>query len=254
MKHIISAFKDWKIWAAIIMFWANTIGVYGFTATVPTVIADLGYSSANAQLLTVPVYFTAMLVTLSFAFISDKYKQRTPFIMAGYTISTLGLIAQLAIPKPRLPGLTYGMLFVVASGLYAPFTSIVSLIGILPPMPPSSVTILTYISTGNNLAPSSKRAVGMALMISVGNWGGIAGSNIYLSRQAPKYPVGFGVSLAMSVAAIGVAYILRVTYRRINEERDRMLAEEGEEAIRARYTEQELLDLGDLNPFFRYTV
>lgn len=129
MKHITAAFKDWKIWAAIIMFWANTIGVYGFTATVPTVIADLGYSSANAQLLTIPIYFTAMLVTLAFAFISDKYQQRTPFIMIGYTISTLGLIAQLAIPKPHLPGLTYGMLFVVASGLYAPFTSIVALIG-----------------------------------------------------------------------------------------------------------------------------
>ena len=29
MHHIISAFKEWKIWASVIMFWANTIGVYG---------------------------------------------------------------------------------------------------------------------------------------------------------------------------------------------------------------------------------
>lgn len=27
--HITAAFKEWKIWAAIIMFLANTIGVYG---------------------------------------------------------------------------------------------------------------------------------------------------------------------------------------------------------------------------------
>lgn len=201
----------------------------------PTVIADLGYSAANAQLLTVPVYFVAMLMTLIFAFASDKYEQRTPFIMAGYAIAALGLIAQLAIPKPRLPGLTYGMLFLVASGLYAPFTSIVCL-------------------TGNNLAPSSKRAVGMALLISVGNWGGIAGSNIYLARQAPKYSAGFGVSLAVAVIAIGVAYILRISYRRVNAERDRLLAEHGEEVIRNKYTEQQLLDLGDMSPFFRYTL
>ncbi|KAL1954411.1 hypothetical protein VTO42DRAFT_1181 [Malbranchea cinnamomea] len=235
VKHVVSAFKDWKVWAAIVMFWANTIGVYGFTATVPTVIADLGYSSANAQLLTVPVYVGATIVTMAFAIFSDKHQQRTPFIMAGYCISTAGFIAQLAIPKPRLPGLTYGFLFVVAAGLYSPFTSIVSLIG-------------------NNLAPSSKRAVGMALLISVGNWGGIAGSNIYLARQAPKYPVGFGVSLAISVIAVIVAYILRISYRRINVERDRLLAEEGEATIRAKYTEQELLDMGDLSPFFRYTM
>lgn len=50
------------------MFWANTIGVYGFTATVPSVIEDLGYSSANAQLLTIPIYLAAMIVVLIFAF------------------------------------------------------------------------------------------------------------------------------------------------------------------------------------------
>lgn len=38
----------------------NTIGTYGFTATVPTVIEELGYSSANAQLLTIPIYVFAM--------------------------------------------------------------------------------------------------------------------------------------------------------------------------------------------------
>ena len=29
MHHITAAFKEWKIWAAVIIFWANTIGVYG---------------------------------------------------------------------------------------------------------------------------------------------------------------------------------------------------------------------------------
>jgi MFS family permease len=113
--------------------------VSSFTATVPTVIAELGYTSAQAQLLTIPVYFVGMLFTLAFAFISDRIEQRTPFIMAGYSIAALGFIAQLAIPKPRLPGLTYAMLYVVASGLYAPFTSIVCLVG-----PSSLITSLFH--------------------------------------------------------------------------------------------------------------
>lgn len=58
----------------------------------------------------------------------------------------------------------------------------------------------------------------------------------------------------MCVIAIIVAYGLRIAFRRVNEERDRVLAEEGEDAIRAKYTEQELLDMGDLSPFFRYTL
>ena len=169
MRHIVDAFKQYKIYGAVVMFWANTIGVYGFTATVPSVIQDLGYTSANAQLLTIQIYIAAMLVVLIFAFWSEKVQQRTPFIIAGYSIACCGFVAQLAIPQTRLPGLTYGFLFPVAIGLYSPFIQIVCL-------------------TANNLAPSSKRAVGMAILISFGNFGGIAGSNV---SQPALFTVAF---------------------------------------------------------------
>ena len=107
--------------------------VYSFTATVPAVIRQLGYSSANAQLLTIPIYVFAMLMTIIFAFWSDKVQQRSPFIMAGYCIAAAGFIGQLAIPHTRLPGLTYGFLFPVAAGLYCPFVHIVCWTGEIPP-------------------------------------------------------------------------------------------------------------------------
>lgn len=127
--HVVAAFKEKRIWAAWVMFWANTIGVYGFTATVPSVIEGLGYTAAKAQLLTIPIYVFAMIFTLIFAFWSDRVKQRSPFIMAGFTIAACGFIGQLAIPHTRLPGLTYGFLFPVAAGLYCPFVHIVCWIG-----------------------------------------------------------------------------------------------------------------------------
>jgi hypothetical protein len=106
----------------------------------------------------------------------------------------------------------------------------------------------------NNLAPSSKRAVGMALLISLGNLGGIAGSNIYLAREAPKYRTGFGVSFAICVAAIAMAFFLRHAFDKENKRRDALVAERGADAIRAEYSEQELHDLGDLSPLYRYTL
>ena len=96
-----------------------------FTATVPAVIQQLGYSSANAQLLTIPIYVFAMIMTIIFAFWSDRVQQRSPFIMVGFSIAAAGFIGQLAIPHTRLPGLTYGFLFPVAAGLYCPFIHIV---------------------------------------------------------------------------------------------------------------------------------
>ncbi|USP78788.1 uncharacterized protein yc1106_06062 [Curvularia clavata] len=234
-QQILAGLSDWKIWAATVVFWGNTVGVYGFTATVPSVIQGLGYTSANAQLLTIPIYVFAAILTLIFAWASDLTRRRSPYIIAGYSIAVAGFIAQLAIPKPKYPGITYGFLFPVAGGLYCPFTCLVSWIG-------------------NSLAPSSKRAVGMALLISVGNMGGIMGSNIYLSREAPKYRTGFSASLSMCCLAIIMTFVLRWAYSRENRKRDQMIAEQGEAAIRARYSEEELLLMGDKSPFYRYTL
>lgn len=177
----------------------------------------------------------ASIVTIIFAWWSDYAKTRSPFIIAGFAIACCGFIAQLAIPHPKYPGLTYGFLFPVAGGLYCPFIILVSWIA-------------------NSLAPSSKRAVGMALLISVGNMGGIMGSNIYLEREKPKYKTGFGVSLAMCCTAIAMTFVIRMAYKRENTKREALLREHGEEVIRARYTEQEMLDLGDKSPFYRYTL
>lgn len=94
----------------------------------------------------------------------------------------------------------------------------------------------------------------MALLISVGNFGGIAGSNIYLASEKPKYPAGFGTGLGISIAAILMAIVLRISCRRENERRRKMIEEEGEDAIRARYGEQQLLEMGDKSPFFIYTL
>lgn len=209
--------------------------LYRFTATVPSVINGLGYSSANAQLLTIPIYVFAAIVTIIWAWGSDLTQKRSPWIIGGYCIAIVGFIAQLAIPHPAYPGLTYGFLFPVAAGLYSPFTCLVSW-------------------AANSLAPSSKRAVGMALLISVGNMGGIMGSNIYLAREKPKYTTGFAASLAMCCAAVAMTFVLRWAYARENRKRDQLIQEHGEEAIRARYTDEDLLMLGDKSPFFRYTL
>jgi MFS family permease len=115
--------------------------------------------------MTIPIYVFGMLATVIVAYLSDKYQQRTPFIMGGFTLAVLGFIALLAIPHPHYSGVTYFFLFFVAAGLYCPFVCIVTLVG-------------------NNLAPSGRRAVGMALLISMGNLGGIAVSSTLIRTLA----------------------------------------------------------------------
>lgn len=90
----------------------------------------------------------------------------------------------------------------------------------------------------------------MALLISVGNLGGAIGSNIYLSNQAPHYWLGYGVGAGMVSAAIISTMILKLSFETLNKKRDQM----GEDEIRAKYSEEQLIQLGDQSPLFRYVV
>jgi hypothetical protein len=58
----------------------------------------------------------------------------------------------------------------------------------------------------------------------------------------------------MSVIAVCMAFVLRIAYRRENAKRDAFMEGKTDAEVRAMYTEQELLDLGDRSPFFRYTL
>ena len=219
--------------------------------TLPTVIHQLGYTAQIAQLLTIPVYIWAMIVTISAAFLSDRYRNRSNFILYPFMVAGLGYLALIVIPHPRLPGLTYGMLFVVASGLYPTICGILSWNGMSIlnlSRSPLRARLTSYLA--NNLAGTWKRSIGMGLQICLGNLGGAIGSNIFLARQAPNYWLGYGFSLGIIVVSIISGFILRFCLSKENKRRARMTPEE----IREKYSEQQLLEMGDRAPTFKYTL
>ena len=173
----------------------------------------------------------------------------------------------MVLPKDRWPGARYGMLFIIASGLY-----------------PSLCGIVAW--NAHNLAGSWKRAIGMALQITIGNLGGagesfpklrpaslrtleqrlsspglldcpvhcsdktLVGSNIYIKSEAPNYWTGYGVSLAVLVAAIVSGIVLRIGLNRINKKREKLTEEE----VRSMYSADQLAEMGNQSPLFRCTL
>lgn len=210
----------------------NTISIYGFNYTAPSVILELGYTAAQAQLLTIPIYALAMIGTPLIAIYADKHKTRWPFVAGPYCIAAVGFLGLLSIPHPRYPGLTYAFLFCIPVGVFPPLIGLVAWIG-------------------NNTAPSWKRAVGMALLIMMGNLGGTVGSNIYLEKQKPHYWLGYGFGLGISIAAVCAAVGLKFAYEAENRKKEAMGTEE---EIMARFTEEELMAMGDKSPLFKYIV
>ena len=58
--------------------------------TRPAIIKGFGYSSVNAQLLTVPPYIVAAISFIIAARLSDHMELRTPFIALAFVILTVG--------------------------------------------------------------------------------------------------------------------------------------------------------------------
>lgn len=178
-----------------------------------------------------PVYITGMISSISLSYLSDRKQVRWIFIVGPASISMIGFIGLLSVPHPQLPGLTYGLLFTLPIGIYPPLSA-----------------ILAWVM--NNLAPSSKRAVGMAMFLAFGGLGGVVGSNIFITAQAPRYWLGYGMGTALCLTSIFSTLVLRAAYGRINKNRDRM----DPATIWEQHTEEELLKLGDASPLYRYVL
>jgi hypothetical protein len=107
---------------------------------------------------------------------------------------------------------------------------------------------VTIVWLSNNMGGHLKRGVSSALQIGLGNCGGIIASNIYIPKQKPRYPLGFGVSLGL-VWLCGVsAIIFLLIIWMENKKRD-----QGKRNLRLNVSPEELDNLGDDHPNFRFT-
>lgn len=87
-------------------------------------------------------------------------------------------------------------------------------------------------------------------MIAMGNCGGIVGSFIFLEKEKPRYPSGFGSSLSFAAAGLVAALTLEFFYNRHNKKYEHM----SEEEIRQKYSSAELEKLGDRSPLFKNSL
>lgn len=101
-----------------------------------------------------------------------------------------------------------------------------------------------------NTPDPAKRSVNIGLLVCVGNIGGLIGSYIYLDREAPRYPTGYGTSLAFGLAGIMAATLLEFLLKRDNAKKAQM----SEDEIRERYTDEELINMGEKSPLFKWAL
>lgn len=226
-----AVFKDWQCWCQLILYYGVCVPLYGVSLFTPTIIRNLGYTSTRSQLLSVPIYICAAVISIIQAVLSSKAGLRSPFLLFNYTCMAVGYIVCITGDPVNKPKAIYGATYVLAMGIYAAFPIVV-------------------IWNSNNLAGSYKRAVGMAFQIGVGNFSGAFSSNFYRAQDAPQYTLGHGLELGFIALGFVGLTLLICGYTYSNREKKRKLAA----GFYDGYTDEQFLKMGDKSPHFTYRL
>ena len=172
-----AAIKDWKMYLYAIIYMGADMPLYAFSLFLPSIINALGYTSTKAQLLSVPPYAAAAIMTITVGYIADKYRQRG---LCNFSCSVLGAVGFAMLLSAASPGVQYAGTFLAAMGIY-----------------PCIANIVTWVS--NNTEGVYKRGVTLGFVIGWGNLNGVVSSNIYRKADSPKYRTGHGIVFAYLV-------------------------------------------------------
>lgn len=126
------------------------VPVYTIALFIPTIIDELGFSAANAQLLSVPPFVAGCICTILVGVHSDVRKLRGPYVIAGAFVSLVGYIV---LYTQTSPGTSMGGAVLAVAGLYP--------------------TIPVHLAwAGSNAGGDMKRGIALAAVIGLGNLGG----------------------------------------------------------------------------------
>jgi len=225
-KFVWQALADWKTYLQVVNYIGVVVPVYAVALFTPTIINNLGFSAAGAQLLSIPPFVCGCISTVVIGVYSDKMNLRGPFVMLGAGVSMIGYIIAYVTSTPG-PG--YAAAIIAASGAY----------------PTIAVNIAW---AGGNAGGGMKRGVVLAMIVGIGNLGGICSSYIYC--QPPRFHKGHGTMIGCLGMSIICSSVMMWKYRALNKEKEELcLRESIDESMRDRYTE-----LGDASPLFRYVI
>ncbi|KAI9739569.1 MAG: hypothetical protein M1834_006287 [Cirrosporium novae-zelandiae] len=198
MAYFWASVKDWKTYTGMLIYMGADGALYAFSLFLPTIISGLGYKSTKAQLLSVPPYAAAAILTIAIGFTADRTRQRGLCNMGCALLGITGFSMLLGSGKP---GVQYAGTFLGALGIY-----------------PCIANTITW--TSNNVEGVYKRGVTLGFVIGWGNLNGVVSSNIYRSKDKPRYKPGHGTVLGYEAFfLLGGSILQYVLLRRENSKR-----------------------------------
>ncbi|KAK0188655.1 MFS general substrate transporter [Armillaria mellea] len=172
MKYIKQSLLDWKTWVGMMTFAGSAMPLYAFSLFLPSIINEVSYKATRANLLTVPVYVFACIVTCIVGFFSDRWGRRGYLNIIFFSLGAAGYIILIA---SRSAPLSYFAAFLATCKHGV--SHLPSIIG------GQAHECSAWFS--NNIEGTYKRGVTLGMIISFGNLNGAVSSNVYRARDKP---------------------------------------------------------------------
>ncbi|GKZ18534.1 hypothetical protein AbraCBS73388_001460 [Aspergillus brasiliensis] len=249
MTYFWSSLKDWKTYLNAFIYMGSCMPLYAFSLFTPTIIneldlTDVGYTAIQAQLLSVPPYAAAAIVTVAIGFIADRTGQRG---ICNIAVSVLGIAGFSLLLGASSAGARYAGVFLGAMGIYPAISNTISWAS----NNSEGMHLLTMENQWLTLTGVYKRGVTLGIVIGWGNLNGVVSSNIYRGADAPQFYPGHGTVLAYLVLFLfGGSVVQYVLLRRENAKRRRGDRDHWVAGLER----QEIEKLGDKRPDFIYTL
>ncbi|CAJ2501277.1 Uu.00g041300.m01.CDS01 [Anthostomella pinea] len=228
-SYLIAGLKDWKMWLGMVIYMGCDMPLYAFSLFLPTILQTSGWSNTTirTQLLSVPPYAAAAVLTVVIGFVADRTQQRG---LCNICVSLVGVVGFAMLIASTDPAIQYAGVFLGAAGIYPCISNTISWMA-------------------NNTEGVYKRGVVLGFVIGWGNLNGIVSSNIYF--HSPRFIEGHAVVLAyMTIFLFGGSLLMTTLLRIENKKR-----KEGKRDHRVEgKTSAETDKLGDARPDFFYTV
>ncbi|KAJ3722074.1 major facilitator superfamily domain-containing protein [Lentinula guzmanii] len=231
--HVKQAFTDHLVWSYALLFHGYAFALYSLSLFMPTIITELGFQSWQAQLLTVPPNTLAALSISLTVWLSIRYDRRAVFIIIAAAVAIIGSFPPryIVLLTASKPGAQYVGVHLAAAGIYT-----------------GNALLLSW--PGENVAGQTKRAVAVAMQITFGDIGAIAGVLIYRPNLAGhEYRKPHIIAIGYLLFSIMVASHLRFWLARENRRRDALLSSKTTTSPESIHDRQRL---GDHHILYRY--
>lgn len=196
-KKVLSVFRD----VHVILVWicSTCAGclIFGLAYFTPSIVHALGYTPIRTQLMTVPPYALAFVLSLLVAYFSDRFSVRGIPMIFTLLLSLIGLI--MFYIGRSLP-VRYTALFFMIGGAYS-----------------NAPCLCSW--APNNTAGYARRATAVAMVTVCNNIGGLISTWIFPQSDAPYYSFGAKFMLSMNCIYLVSTALTMWIYARANRKK-----------------------------------